>query len=62
MCGTYTQTHEGDLEAVLNRAWAAGVDKIIVTAGQLPEVNQALDLLQRYDPERQRLFTTVGAS
>jgi Tat protein secretion system quality control protein TatD with DNase activity len=60
--GTYLQTHDGDLEAVLSRAWAAGVDKIMVTAGQLSEVKEALELLQRYDPKGQRLFTTVGAS
>lgn len=34
------QAHEGDLDAVLRRASAAGVHKIVVTAGQLPEVKE----------------------
>ena len=47
---------------VLNRAWAAGVEKIMVTAGQVSEVKEALELVERFDPDGQRLFTTVGMS
>lgn len=48
--------HDADLPAVLQRAWDAGVDKIIITAGTLAEAEAALELAQT-DP---RLFCTVG--
>lgn len=51
-----TSAHEPDLDAVLARAWAAGVEKIIITAGTLSDARTALDLA-RTDP---RLFCTVG--
>eukprot|EP00241_Pyramimonas_parkeae_P007062 CAMPEP_0114224704 /NCGR_PEP_ID=MMETSP0058-20121206/254_1 /TAXON_ID=36894 /ORGANISM="Pyramimonas parkeae, CCMP726" /LENGTH=311 /DNA_ID=CAMNT_0001335207 /DNA_START=524 /DNA_END=1459 /DNA_ORIENTATION=- len=54
------QAHEGDLDAVLRRASAAGVHKIVVTAGQLPEVKEALELVHAADPGGERLFLTVG--
>ena len=38
--------HENDLDAVLERARAAGVKKIIVTAGNLEEAKEALALCQ----------------
>lgn len=38
------QYHEPDLNIVLDRAWAAGVDKIIITAGNLQEAKAALAL------------------
>ena len=50
------QAHEPDLDRVLERAWAAGVDRMIVTAGTLGEARAALELCRR-DP---RLFCTVG--
>ena len=34
------QAHDGDIDTVLNRAWAAGVERIMVTAGQLSEVKE----------------------
>jgi len=54
------QAHDVDMDAVLHRAWVAGVQRIMITAGQLPEVKQALELAQSKDPAGGRLFTTVG--
>jgi TatD DNase family protein len=48
--------HEPDLDAVLERAWQAGVAKIIITAGTLAEATQALKLARTDE----RLFCTVG--
>lgn len=48
--------HAPDLPAVLERAWAAGLEKIIITAGSLAEAKKALELAQTDD----RLFCTVG--
>lgn len=48
--------HAPDLEIVLKRAFAAGVERIIVTAGDLEQSKAALKLAQT-DP---RLFFTVG--
>ena len=42
--------------AVLSRSRGAGVEKIIVTAGCLSDVNDALQLCEQY-PD---LYTTVG--
>ena len=48
--------HADDFEPMLRRAWAHGVEKIIITAGSLMEARDALVLCQSDD----RLFTTVG--
>ena len=40
------QCHSKDLDVVLERAWAKGMDKMIVTAGSLAEVGKAIDLCQ----------------
>lgn len=48
--------HQPDLSAVLDRAFAVGVDKLIITAGSLAESRAALELA-RTDP---RLYSTVG--
>ena len=48
--------HAPDLDAVLERAWRAGVAKIIITAGTLEESRRALDLART----ESRLFCTVG--
>lgn len=48
--------HEPDAAAVLQRAWNAGVEKIIITAGTLQEAKDALEFSQR----DHRLFCTVG--
>eukprot|EP00270_Netrium_digitus_P012198 TRINITY_DN3942_c0_g1_i1.p1 TRINITY_DN3942_c0_g1~~TRINITY_DN3942_c0_g1_i1.p1 ORF type:complete len:315 (-),score=65.19 TRINITY_DN3942_c0_g1_i1:456-1400(-) len=50
------EVHAPDIEAVLGRAWEAGVQKIIVTGGSLKESKEALALA---DTDA-RLFCTVG--
>ncbi|CAI5993210.1 unnamed protein product, partial [Closterium sp. NIES-64] len=50
------QAHPPDLQAVLSRAWEAGVEKIIITGGSLEESRAALALAETDD----RLFCTVG--
>ena len=40
------QCHNKDLDVVLERAWAKGMDKMIVTAGSLAEVGKAIELCQ----------------
>ena len=41
--------HEPDLDVVLRRAWDVGVEKVMVTAGTLPEAREAIDLADRFD-------------
>eukprot|EP00048_Salpingoeca_helianthica_P012359 m.178837 g.178837 ORF g.178837 m.178837 type:complete len:363 (-) comp15362_c0_seq1:28-1116(-) len=48
--------HADDFAQMLERAWQAGMQRIIITAGTLADVHKALALC-RQDP---RLFTTVG--
>ncbi|KAG8239459.1 hypothetical protein J437_LFUL017593 [Ladona fulva] len=48
--------HEPDIKSVLNRAWNAGLDKIIVTGGSLDDCKDALKIA-RGDG---RLYSTVG--
>ncbi len=48
--------HPPDLDAVLARAWEAGLTSIVITAGTLEEARKALDLAS----QDKRLFTTVG--
>uniref|UniRef100_A0A0E0AFQ7 TatD related DNase n=1 Tax=Oryza glumipatula TaxID=40148 RepID=A0A0E0AFQ7_9ORYZ len=50
------QCHAADIPAVLARAWAAGVDRIIVTGGSLKESREALEIAETDG----RLFCTVG--
>ncbi|QHO17384.1 Putative deoxyribonuclease [Arachis hypogaea] len=50
------QCHLADLSTVLSRAWAAGVDRIIVTGGSLEESREALAIAETDG----RLFCTVG--
>ncbi|EFJ51556.1 hypothetical protein VOLCADRAFT_57045, partial [Volvox carteri f. nagariensis] len=50
------QYHPPDLSAVLDRAWAAGLQRLIITAGSLSEARRALELAKTDD----RLFCTVG--
>lgn len=38
--------HQPDLDQVLQRAWAAGVQRIIITAGNLEDAHRALELAQ----------------
>ncbi|XP_071443754.1 deoxyribonuclease TATDN1 [Hetaerina americana] len=51
-----TKKHEGDLNAVLERAWNAGVDKIIVTGGSLEDCKAALKIAKTDE----KLYSTVG--
>ncbi|XP_050380210.1 uncharacterized protein LOC126797598 isoform X1 [Argentina anserina] len=48
--------HVSDIATVLARAWAAGVDRIIVTGGSLEESKEALTIAET----DARLFCTVG--
>uniref|UniRef100_A0A7C8ZS24 Uncharacterized protein n=1 Tax=Opuntia streptacantha TaxID=393608 RepID=A0A7C8ZS24_OPUST len=50
------QCHASDIQAVLSRAWSAGVDRIIVTGGSLEDSKEALAIAQTDG----RLFCTVG--
>eukprot|EP00455_Lapot_gusevi_P001488 TRINITY_DN10593_c0_g2_i1.p1 TRINITY_DN10593_c0_g2~~TRINITY_DN10593_c0_g2_i1.p1 ORF type:complete len:359 (-),score=38.12 TRINITY_DN10593_c0_g2_i1:166-1122(-) len=53
------QAHDVDIDTVLDRAKAAGVEKILVTAGSLEESKQALDFVR--NPKYSNfLFSTVG--
>ena len=45
--------HDPDLHAVLDRAWSAGVDKIIITAGNLEEARAALALARTHGEQLQ---------
>ncbi|TPX67372.1 hypothetical protein SpCBS45565_g03815 [Spizellomyces sp. 'palustris'] len=56
--GTYRgkPVHTDDLEQVLQRARDAGVERIMVTGGNLKESKEALHLARRHD----FLFSTVG--
>ncbi|XP_044265796.1 putative deoxyribonuclease TATDN1 [Tribolium madens] len=48
--------HSADLEQVLKRSWDAGLEKIIITGGNLEESQKALKIAETDE----RLFTTVG--
>jgi len=48
--------HEDDFDAVLQRGWDAGLDKVMVTAGCLKDIEEAKALCEQDD----RLYTTVG--
>ncbi|KAF9111527.1 TatD DNase [Mortierella sp. AM989] len=50
------QVHANDLAQVLNRAKQAGVDRMIVTAGNVADCKEALELVRVHDG----LFMTVG--
>lgn len=39
--------HPPDLDAVLSRAWAAGLQRLIITAGSLAEAKRALELAEK---------------
>ncbi|XP_032520072.2 deoxyribonuclease TATDN1 [Danaus plexippus] len=56
--GSYhgTKKHEPDLEKVLKRAWDGGMNRIIITGGNLIDSKKAIEL-SRTDS---RLFSTVG--
>ncbi|ETN09575.1 hypothetical protein, variant 3 [Phytophthora nicotianae INRA-310] len=55
------QKHESDLTAILARAKTFGVDKIIVTGGNLEESHKALQLAKEKEGNGlPQLFSTVG--
>ncbi|KAL4705642.1 hypothetical protein ACJJTC_002028 [Scirpophaga incertulas] len=56
--GVYHESkkHAPDLNKVLKRCWANGLDKIIVTGGSLTDSKEAVDLSRC----ESRLFATVG--
>lgn len=39
-----SRKHEPDLQQVLNRSWSAGINKLIITGGNLEESKKALEL------------------
>ncbi|XP_075981081.1 deoxyribonuclease TATDN1 [Anticarsia gemmatalis] len=51
-----SKKHEPDLDVVLARSWAGGLDKIIITGGSVTDSKAALQLAQTDS----RLFATVG--
>lgn len=51
-----SKKHNDDLEAVLERSWKNGLDKIIITGGSLSESQSALELAKTSE----RLYCTVG--
>ncbi|KAF2918260.1 hypothetical protein DAI22_08g044900 [Oryza sativa Japonica Group] len=58
------QCHAADIPAVIARAWAAGVDRIIVTGGSLKESREVLEIAETDAvmclDDAGRLFCTVG--
>nr|AIF71151.1 TatD related DNase [Hyaloperonospora arabidopsidis] len=55
------QRHESDLPTILARAKTCGVEKIIVTGGNLEESRKAVQLVQENSSDAfPRLFATVG--
>ncbi|KAH8316661.1 hypothetical protein KR067_012814 [Drosophila pandora] len=55
-CYGGSQKHKADLDIVLERAWQQGLQKMIITAGCLKDVDESLELASKDE----RLFTTVG--
>nr|CAH7744086.1 unnamed protein product [Callosobruchus chinensis] len=51
-----SQKHEPDLQHILQRSWAAGLCKMIITGGNLEESKKAVELTDMDD----RLYATVG--
>ncbi|CAI9736743.1 putative deoxyribonuclease TATDN1 [Octopus vulgaris] len=55
-CYHGSKKHEGDLDEVLKRAFNQGLEKIMVTGGNLEESQKGLELAKTHE----RLFTTAG--
>ncbi|GAB0088711.1 putative deoxyribonuclease TATDN1 [Sergentomyia squamirostris] len=51
-----TKKHQPDLEVVLKRSWEAGMEKMIVTVGELSDVEEVAKIVEKDD----RLVMTVG--
>jgi TatD DNase family protein len=55
--------HPGDIDAVLERAEKCGLEKIIITSGDLKTLQQASELIQSYKTSgkfQEMLYTTCG--
>ncbi|XP_069674396.1 deoxyribonuclease TATDN1 isoform X2 [Periplaneta americana] len=48
--------HEPDVQAILERAWSVGMQKMIITGGSLEDSREALHLAESHE----NLFSTVG--
>lgn len=53
---SFAQRHQ----AVLERAYAAGVGQLVLTGTSVPASEQALLLCEQLEPQAQRLFATAG--
>ncbi|XP_061721005.1 deoxyribonuclease TATDN1 isoform X2 [Cydia pomonella] len=51
-----SKKHEPDLDKVMARAWAGGMDRMIITGGSVTDSKKAIELSQTDS----RLFSTVG--
>ncbi|CAH1954978.1 unnamed protein product [Acanthoscelides obtectus] len=51
-----SKKHESDLQQILQRSWAAGLCKMIITGGNLEESRKSVELTNMDD----RLYATVG--
>ncbi|KAL6145452.1 hypothetical protein ACLB2K_056139 [Fragaria x ananassa] len=54
------QCHVSDIATVLSRAWASGVDRIIVTGGSLEESKEALTIAQTHGLSSLSLFCLLS--
>ena len=43
-----SKKHEPDLDAVLDRAWKNGLDKMMITGGSLEDANKALKIARSH--------------
>ena len=43
-----SKKHEPDLDAVLDRAWKHGLDKMMITGGSLDDAHKALDITKKH--------------
>lgn len=51
-----SQKHQDDLGSVIERAWNQGIDKIMITVGNLDDAEQGIHIAEKDD----RLFITMG--
>ena len=43
-----SKKHEPDLDAVLERAWKHGLDKMMITGGSLEDAHKALEIVRSH--------------
>lgn len=53
-----SQKHAADLDVVLARAWQQGLQKIIITAGCLKDVDEALELASNDGGHRVTIYNS----